>query len=122
MRFLMMHRLDERASEAWNPSQEFIEKMGALIQDWTDKGILITAEGVLPSEKGARVRKTRDAAVSVTDGPFTEAKEVIGGFGLINAKDRAEAVEYAQRYADLFDEVEVEVRQVAEFDDLPAPA
>ncbi|HEV8566442.1 MAG TPA: YciI family protein [Actinoplanes sp.] len=122
MRFLMMHRLDERAPEAWNPSQEFIEKMGALIQDWTDKGILITAEGVLPSEKGARVRKTRDAAVSVTDGPFTEAKEVIGGFGLINAKDRAEAVEYAQRYADLFDEVEVEVRQVAEFDDLPAPA
>jgi hypothetical protein len=122
MRFLMMHRLDERAPEAWNPSQEFIEKMGALIQDWTDKGILITAEGVLPSEKGARVRKTRDAAVSVTDGPFTEAKEVIGGFGLINAKDRAEAVEYAQRYAELFDEVEVEVRQVAEFDDLPAPA
>jgi len=122
MRFLMMHRLDERAPEAWNPSQEFIDKMGALIQDWTDKGILITAEGVLPSEKGARVRKTRDAAVSVTDGPFTEAKEVIGGFGLINAKDRAEAVEYAQRYADLFDEVEVEVRQVAEFDDLPAPA
>jgi hypothetical protein len=122
MRFLMMHRLDERAPQAWNPSQEFIEKMGALIQDWTDKGILITAEGVLPSEKGARVRKTRDAAVSVTDGPFTEAEEVIGGFGLINAKDRAEAVEYAQRYADLFDEVEVEVRQVAEFDDLPAPA
>jgi hypothetical protein len=118
----MMHRLDERAPQAWNPSQEFIEKMGALIQDWTDKGILITAEGVLPSEKGARVRKTRDAAVSVTDGPFTEAEEVIGGFGLINAKDRAEAVEYAQRYADLFDEVEVEVRQVAEFDDLPAPA
>jgi hypothetical protein len=45
--------------------------------------------------------------------PFTEAKEVIGGFGLINAKDRAEAIEYAQRYADLFEEVGVEVRQVA---------
>jgi hypothetical protein len=122
MRFLMMHRLDERAPEAWNPSQEFIEKMGALIHDWTDKGILITAEGVLSSEKGALVRKTRDAAVTVTDGPFTEVKEVIGGFGLINARDRAEAVEYAQRYADLFAEVEVEVRQIAEFDDLPASA
>lgn len=57
-----------------------------------------------------------------TDGPFTEAKEVIGGFALFNAKDRAEAVEYAQRYADLFEEVEVEVRQVVEFDDLLAPA
>ena len=60
--------------------------------------------------------------ITATDGPFTEAKEVIGGFALINAKDRAEAVEYAQRYADLFEEVEVEVRQVVEFDDLPAPA
>jgi hypothetical protein len=74
------------------------------------------------SEKGALVRKSRGAAITATDGPFTEAKEVIGGFGLINAKDRAEAVEYAQRYADLFEEIEVEVRQVVEFDDLPAPA
>jgi len=122
MRFLMMHRLDERSPGAWNPSQEFIEKMGAFIRDSIDKGILITAEGVHPSEKGALVRKARGAAITATDGPFTEAKEVIGGFALINAKDRAEAVEYAQRYADLFEEVEVEVRQVAEFDDLTAPA
>jgi hypothetical protein len=122
MRFLMMHRLDERAPEAGNPSQEFMEAMGAFIQDWIDKGILIMAEGVLPSEKGALVRKGEGAAFTVTDGPFAEAKEVIGGFGLINAKDRAEAVEYAQQYADLFEEVEVEVRQVVEFDELPDPA
>src|SRR5919199_5103631 len=122
MRFLMMHRLDERAPEAWNPSPEFIETMGAFVQDWTDRGILITAEGVHPSAKGALVRKARGGAISATDGPFTEAKEVIGGFGLINAADRAEAVAYARQYADLFDEVEVEVRQVVEFDDLPAPA
>lgn len=120
MRFLMMHRLDERASEAWNPSQEFIEKMGAFIQDWIDRGILITAEGVHPSAKGALVRKARGAGTTATDGPFTEAKEVIGGFALVNAADRAQAVEYAQQYAELFDEVEVEVRQVVEFDELPA--
>jgi hypothetical protein len=120
MRFLMMHRLDERAPEAWNPSQEFMEKMGAFVQDSLDKGILITAEGVHPSEKGALVRKARGKGITATDGPFTEAKEVIGGFGLINAKDRAEAVEFAQRYAELFDEVEVEVRQVVEYDELPA--
>ena len=119
MRFLMMHRLDESRPEAWNPSQEFIEKMGAFIQDSIDRGILITAEGVHPSEKGALVRKNHGATPTVTDGPFTEAKEVIGGFGLINATDRAEAVAYAQQYADLFDEVEVEVRQVVEFDEVP---
>jgi hypothetical protein len=120
MRFLMMHRLDESLPEAWNPSQEFIAQMGALIQDWSDRGILITAEGVHPSEKGAKVRKTRDKKVTATDGPFTEAKEVIGGFALINAKDREEAVAYAREYVALFDEIEVEVRQVVEFDELPA--
>ncbi|GAB2965774.1 YciI family protein [Amycolatopsis acidiphila] len=119
MRFLMMHRLDESLPEAWNPSQEFIAKMGAFIQDWTERGILITAEGVHPSEKGALVRKNRGAAPTTTDGPFTEAKEIIGGFALINAKDKAQAVEYARQYVELFDEVEVEVRQVVEFDELP---
>jgi hypothetical protein len=122
MRFLMMHRLDERAPEAGNPSPEFMEAMGAFIQDWIDKGILIMAEGVLPSEKGALVRKGAGATFTVTDGPFAEAKEVIGGFGLINAKDLAEAIEYARQYADLFDGVEIEVRQIAEFDDLPGQA
>ena len=121
MRFLMMHRLDERVPEAWNPSPEFMAKMGGFIQDWTEKGVLITAEGVHPSEKGSLVRKAKDAGVTVTDGPFTEAKEVIGGFALINAKDRAEAVELAEQYIRLFEgiEVEVEVRQVVEFEDLP---
>jgi hypothetical protein len=120
MRFLMMHRLDESAPEAWNPSPEFMKQMGEMIQDWTEKGILITAEGVHPSAKGAKVRKTRGAAITATDGPFTEAKEVIGGFALVNAKDRAQAVEYAREYAALFDEIEIEIRQVAEFEDLPA--
>jgi hypothetical protein len=122
MRFLMMHRLDESAPEAWNPSPEFMEKMGAFIQDAAAQGYLITAEGVHPSAKGALVRKSRGARVKVTDGPFAEAKEVIGGFALINAKDLADAKAFAASYAELFDEVEVEVRQVVEFDDLPAPA
>ena len=122
MRFLLMHRLDESLPEAWNPSPEFIEKMGAFMQESVANGTLITGEGVHKSEKGAMVRKERGGPASATDGPFTEAKEVIGGFALINAKDRAQAVAFAQRYADLFPEVSVEVRQVVEFDELPTPA
>lgn len=122
MRFLMMHRLDESIPEAWNPSQEFMERMGSFIQDSFDKGILITAEGVHPSQTGALVRKATSEGITVTDGPFTEAKEIIGGFALFNAADRAEAVAYASRYAELFQgvEIEIEVRQVVEFEDLPA--
>ncbi len=120
MRFLMMHRVDESDPQSWNPSQEFIGKMGAFIQEAAEKDILITAEGVHPTEKGSLVRKARGAAIRVTDGPFAEAKEVIGGFALINAADRAEAVEFAKRYVELFDqEIEVEIRQVVEFDELP---
>ncbi|QFZ20314.1 YciI family protein [Saccharothrix syringae] len=122
MRFLLMHRLDESRPEAWNPSPEFVEKIGAMIQDWTERGVLITAEGVHPSARGARVRKNSGKAATATDGPFTEAKEVIGGFALINAANREEAVALASSYAELFDEVEVEVRQVVEFDELPPGA
>ncbi|RSM41462.1 hypothetical protein DMA12_24385 [Amycolatopsis balhimycina DSM 5908] len=123
MRFLMMHRIDERDPQAWNPSPEFIETMGAFIQESVEKGILITAEGVHKTDKGALVRKPRGAAIRVTDGPFAEAKEVIGGFALINAADRAEAVEFAKRYVELFDsEIEVEIRQVVEFEDIEAQA
>jgi hypothetical protein len=120
MRFLMMHRLDESVPEAWNPSQEFIERMGGFIQDSLEKGILITGEGVLPSATGALVRKTKNAKVTITDGPFTEAKEVIGGFALINAANRTEAVAFAELYTQLFEglEIEVEVRQIAEFEDV----
>ena len=118
MRFLMMHRMDESLPEAWNPSPEFIAKMGEKIQDWTARGILITAEGVHPSAKGALVRKTAAGSIASTDGPFTEAKEVIGGFALINADSREQAVAYAEEYAAHFTEIEVEVRQVVEFEDL----
>ena len=100
MRFLMMHRLDERAPEAWNPSQEFIEKMGAFIQDSIDKGILITAEGVHPSEKGALVRKARGAAITATDGPFIEAKEQFAGYLLVDCASEERAVEIAARWPD----------------------
>ncbi|MDU0289814.1 YciI family protein [Saccharothrix longispora] len=122
MRFLMMHRLAESAPEVRNPDPEFVERVGAFVRDWTDRGVLISAEGVHPSERGARVRKVPDGTITAVDGPFTEAKEVVGGFLLIDAEDRAAAVECARRYADLFGQVEVEVRQVVEFEDLaPAP-
>ena len=126
MRFLMVHRLDERDPAAWNPTPEFIERMGAFVQDWADRGILITAEGVHPSEKGALVRRTRAGSTTVTDGPFAEAKEVIAGFWIIEVGSLAEAVAWAQRspISRCLDEGqeagEIEVRQV--FDGLTPDA
>ncbi|WP_083268536.1 YciI family protein [Lentzea guizhouensis] len=121
MRFLMMHRVSEQEEKAWDPTPEFIEKMGAYMEKAFADGTVITAEGVWKSDRGAMIRKDRGGHVKSTDGPFTEAKEVIGGFALINAEDRAEAVALAREYIALFDgiEISVEVREVVEAEDLP---
>lgn len=116
MRYLMIHKLDESLPEAWNPSQEFIEKMNAFIGEVQASGILLAAEGVHQSSEGAIIRKDAKG-LSVTDGPFTEAREVIGGFALVNVADKAEAIEMGSRFADLFPEVSVEVRRIFEEED-----
>jgi len=122
VRYLMIHKLDESLPEAWNPSQEFIEKMGAFMQEVQASGVLLAAEGVHQSSEGAIIRKDA-TGLSVTDGPFAEAREVIGGFALVDVADKAEAIEMGRRFADLFPEVSVEVRRVFEeedFADLPS--
>ena len=117
MRYLMIHKLDESRPEAWNPSQEFQDAMGALMNEYAESGVLLAAEGVTQSKDGAIVRKTDGGGVSVTDGPFSEAREVIGGFALVNVANKQEALELASKFASLFDEVSVEVRRVFEFED-----
>src|SRR4051812_14921645 len=120
MRYLMIHKLDESRPEAWNPSQEFQDAMGALMSEYAESGVLLAAEGVTQTKDGAIVRKTEKAGVTVTDGPFSEAREVIGGFALVNVESKEEALALAQRVVSLFDEVSVEGRPVLEFEDFPA--
>ncbi|TQM65096.1 hypothetical protein FBY41_1481 [Humibacillus xanthopallidus] len=118
MRYLLIHKLDESRPEAWNPSPEFIEAMGAFMTECAESGVLLAAEGVHDSSEGAIIRKT-GSGTSVTDGPFTEAREVIGGFAVLQVDSREQAIELGQRFAGLFEEVSVEVRRVMEFEDLP---
>ncbi|HET8987459.1 MAG TPA: YciI family protein [Humibacillus sp.] len=118
MRYLLIHKLDETRPEAWNPSPEFIDAMGAFMTECAESGVLLAAEGVHQSSEGAVIRKNA-AGTAVTDGPFTEAREVIGGFAVLQVDSRDQAIELGQRFASLFDEVSVEVRRVMEFEDLP---
>jgi hypothetical protein len=87
--------------------------MGNLIGDMTAAGVLISTEGCLPTSKGLRLRIT-DGRFTVTDGPFTEAKEVIGGFALIQVETREEAIEWGKRFLAVVGEGESEIRQIAE--------
>ncbi|MEO8182916.1 MAG: YciI family protein [Deltaproteobacteria bacterium] len=105
--------------EAGKPVPAELEAaMGQLIGEWTKTGAMVSAAGLRPTSVGARVRLTAGKAVLI-DGPFTEAKEVVGGFFLLEAKDKASAVEMTRRFVELHAQVlgadfqlECEVRQV----------
>jgi len=97
-----------------------MEKMGKLIEHDMKSGILLATEGCLPSAKGARIRLS-GGKFTVTDGPFTESKEVIGGFALIRAKSKEEAIEYTKNFLKIAGDGETEIRQVFDAADF-APA
>ena len=85
--------------------------MAKLIEDAMKEGWLISTEGCLPSALGARVRK-ENGKCTVTDGPFTESKEIVGGFAIIKASSKQEAIELTKRYLDAIGDAEVEIRQL----------
>jgi hypothetical protein len=88
-------------------------KMGKLIEEWTKSGRLLATEGCLPSAKGARVRLS-GGKFTVTDGPFTESKELVGGFALIQANSKEEAIESTKQFLEVAGDGETEIRQVFE--------
>jgi hypothetical protein len=110
MKFLSMIRVNENSGQ--KPSERLQAEMGKLIDEWTREGKLIRTAGLRPTREGFRVR-SRYGAISTTDGPFTETKEVIGGYAILEAKDRAEAVELTKRFLEIHGDewdVECEVR------------
>jgi hypothetical protein len=107
MRFLCIHRGDESV----RPTPQLVENMGRLIEEMTKAGVLVATEGCQPSAKGARVRRTAGKVV-VTDGPFTESKEIIGGFALIDVASKAEAIEWTKRFLEVAGDGESEIRLI----------
>ena len=116
MRFLSIYK---HAETNVPPTTEEMAKMGQLIEEMTKAGTLISTEGCLPTSKGARVRRS-GGKLTVTDGPFTESKEVIGGFALLEAKSREEAIELTKRFLEVAGEGECELRQIATAEDFGA--
>ena len=108
MRFLSIYKTVERNAP---PTQEHMTAMGKLIQEMTASGHLIATEGCLPTVKGARVRRS-GSRVTVTDGPFTESKEVIGGFAILEATSKQEAIELTRTFLAVAGDGECEIREI----------
>jgi hypothetical protein len=112
MRFLSMIRLDENTGQV--PNEQLMTDMGKLIGDMTREGVLIRTAGLRPTREGTRVRLRR-GKLSTVDGPFTETKEVVGGFAILEAASKEEAIELTKRFlrihGDTWD-IDCEVRQI----------
>ena len=89
--------------------------MGKLIEEGMKAGWLLATEGCLPTALGARVRRS-SGKISVTDGPFAESKEVVGGFAILKANSKEEAIELARQFLQVVGEGECELRQIYEQD------
>jgi hypothetical protein len=85
------------AETGQQPSERLMNEMGKLIDEMTKNGSLIRTAGLRPTKEGVRVRSNR-GALSMTEGPFTETKEVIGGFAVLEAKSMKEAIELTKRF------------------------
>ena len=112
MKFLSMFKSVERNTP---PTAEEMAAMGKLIEEGMKAGWLLATEGCLPSALGARVRRS-GGNVTVTDGPFTEAKEVVGGFAILKANSKEEAIQLAKDFLKVVGEGECELRPIYEHD------
>jgi hypothetical protein len=117
MRFMVLVRATESSEAGVLPSQEMLDDMGRFNEELVKAGVLLAAEGLQASSKGARIRFSGDTR-TVIDGPFAETKELIAGFWLIQVRSKEEAIEWMKRCPCPFEgESEIELRQVFEASD-----
>jgi hypothetical protein len=112
MRFLSMVRVQENTGQF--PSERLMQDMGKLIEEFTAKGALVDTAGLRPTSEGIRLRNNH-GKLSRTDGPFTEAREVVGGYAILNADSVEEAIALCNRFLEVHGDewnVECELRQM----------
>lgn len=120
MRFMVIVRANAESEAGCMPSEKLLADMGKFNEELVKAGVMLAAEGLHPSSRGARVHFSGSQR-SVIDGPFAETKELIAGFWLWQVKSLAEAIEWVKRCPNPFDgESVIEIRQVFEAEDFGA--
>ncbi|GAB1516832.1 YciI family protein [Actinophytocola sp. KF-1] len=119
MRFMLIRKADEETEAGVLPSPELVEAMGRYNEELVRAGVMVTGAGLMASAKGARVHFSGTGRTTVVDGPFTEAKELIAGFTMIEVDSLADAIEWVKKWPveDGHGNAEIEIRQIAEVDD-----
>ncbi|HMJ13045.1 MAG TPA: YciI family protein [Polyangiaceae bacterium] len=123
-RFMCLLKADKNTEAGMPANEQLLVEMGGLMEEVTRRGALLAGDGLKPTSRGARVHYSGSMR-SVVDGPFTESKELIAGYTVLQSESLAEAVEFSRRMLDIhmrgtgIEEGEVEVRQVFELEDFP---
>src|SRR5918997_585356 len=115
MRVMVLIKANERSEAGELPSQELLEQMTTYNEELVKAGVMLAGEGLHPSARGAKVRFDADGNATVLDGPFTETKELIAGFWILQVSSREEVLEWVKKAP--FRNDELEVRQVFENED-----
>jgi hypothetical protein len=118
MRFMVLVKANAESEAGVLPSGEMLAKMGAFNEELAKAGVMLAGEGLQSSAKGCRLRYEAGGKRTVTDGPFTESKELIAGFWIIQVRSKEEAIEWMSR-APFGEGEEIEIRQVFEASDFP---
>src|SRR5438128_1811092 len=112
-------KADARSEAGELPSKELIDRMGTFMQEVAEAGVLLGTDGLHPTSKGKRVTLA-DGKVTVTDGPFTESKELIASYALFEMKSMDEAVHWTKRFLEVLGKGECELRPIFEASDFSA--
>lgn len=115
MRFMVIVKADQNSEAGQLPDTELLEAMGKYNEELVKAGVMLAGEGLHPSSKGARVRLAGDKR-TVIDGPFSEAKELVAGFWILQVKSLEECIEWVKKVPNPMPgtETEIEIRQVFE--------
>ncbi len=118
MRFMVIVKASEESEGGKTPSAELLAEMGKFNEELVKAGVMLAGEGLRPSSEGARIVFAPDAEPSVVDGPFAETKELVGGFWILQGRNKEEIVEWIKRMPNT-DGVhhQVEIRRIAEASD-----
>ena len=116
MRFMLIRKADKETEAGVLPSEQMLAAMMKYNEEMVKAGVMLQGEGLHASAKGARV-KFSGGKPAVIDGPFTETKELIAGFTMIQVKSKEEAIEWVKRWPAIDAEAEIEIRQVFEAED-----
>ena len=119
MRFLGLLKADASSEAGEMPSMDLMQRMGTFMEEVAKAGVLQATDGLKPSSEGVRV-KLADDKVTITDGPFTESKELIASYAIFDVKSKEEAIHWTTRFLQVLGQGECEIRPIFEASDFPS--